>query len=73
MYQVARELGVDLVFMQRSHHNPGFKGGKEYQAYLFDIRGLNVIHEKGYWKPKKWGRAMRGSLNRLMKRHRAGE
>lgn len=73
VYQAGRELGVDLVFMQRSYHNPGTQGGKHYQAFLFDINGLNVIHEKGSWKPYKLGRSMRGAMMRLIKRHRTSQ
>ena len=71
VYEVGRKLGVDLVFMQRSYHNPQSLGGKSYRAYLFDVNALEVYHEAGVWPPEKWARTLREALTRLLKQYRA--
>lgn len=66
VYQLGRKLGVDLVFMQRSFHDPQRLGGKSYRAYLFDVNGLDVYQTSGTWKPKHWGGTLRDAFNRLI-------
>lgn len=72
VFKAGRKLGADLVFMQRSYHNPQRSGGTSYHAYLYDVNGLEVYQESGTWEPYGWTRALRASFERLVAQYRAG-